>query len=121
MVVEFGGLVSAIGLIVVVVGALIARDRQITNMIHTNHDENQTAVSASSKLAADNDKELHSRVNRLREHSDKEFVRRADLDGHLQRIEKRVDLIHSEMREERRETNSRLDVILATLGKSNDR
>ena len=117
--IDWGVVVSFTGLAVVVTGAVIARDRQITNMIHKNHIENTDAVADAAKLAADGDKELHSRVNRLREHTDKEFVRRTDLDGHLQRIEKGVAEIRTEMRDERHETNNRLDAVLTAISKSN--
>lgn len=113
--IDWGVVVSFIGLMVVVIGAVIARDRQITNMIHKNHIENTDAVTDAAKLASDGDKELHSRINRLREHADNEFVRRADLDGHLHRIEKGVAEIRTEMRDERRETNNRLDAVLTAL------
>lgn len=115
--IDWGVIVSFLGLIVVVVGAVIARDRQITNMIHKKHNENTDAIVDAAKLASDEDKELHGRITRLREHSDNEFVRRADLDGHLQRIEKGVGELRTEMRADRAETNTRLDAVLTAIGK----
>jgi hypothetical protein len=117
--IDWGVVVGFIGLIFVVVGAVIARDRQITNMIHKNHNENTDAVTDAAKLASDEAKEIHSRINRLREHSDNEFVRRADLDGHLQRIEKGVADMRTEMRADRTETHSRLDAVLTAISKTN--
>jgi len=101
-------IIGFLGLIVVIVGGVIARDRAITNMIHTNHDENTKAIK-------DGDDALHERVNRTREEVSNGYVRRSDLDGHLGRIEARVAELRQDMKDERRETNARLDVILAAV------
>lgn len=108
MVVEISVLVGLTGIIVVIVGGVIARDRQIVNMIHKNHEEAATAVN-------DGDDKLHSRVNALRDTITNRYVRRDDLDGHLQRIEKGVSEMRTEIREERRDTNNRLDAVLAAI------
>ncbi len=76
-----------------VIGGVVARDRQITRMI------------------ADGDKELHARVNRVRE----DMVRRSDLDGHLLRVDEAIKELRSELRESRKETTMRLDAILAAV------
>ena len=106
-------LIGLFGLVVVIAGAAIARDRQLTNMIHKNHEEGLTAIN-------DGDDRLHTRVNELREHVSNGYVRRDDLDGHLQRIEKGVSEIRNEMREERRDTNNRLDAVLSAISQRNN-
>ena len=116
--VDWGVIASFSGIFVVVIGAVIARDRQIVNMIHTNHGHNTAAVADAAKVASDEAKALHSRVNRLREHVDTDYVRSDALDGHLQRIETGLGEMRKEMREERRETHNRLDAVLTAIGKN---
>lgn len=108
MVVEWSVLIGFAGLIVVIVGGVIARDRAITNMIHTNHEETAKAIK-------EGDDGLHERINRTRDDMSNHYVKRTDLDGHLQRIEKGVAEMRTEMREERRDTNQRLDAVLAAI------
>lgn len=96
------------GLLVTVVGAVIARDRQLTNMIHRKAEETAAASTAGDDV-------LHQRINRTRDEMHEHFVKRADLDGHLSRIEQRVSELRQDMKEERRETNQRLDAVLAAL------
>lgn len=57
---------------------------------------------------------LHDRLNRVRD----DYVRRSDLDGHIQRLDNNVKDLREELRETRTETNHRLDAILATLSRS---
>lgn len=108
MVVEISVLIGLCGIAVVVIGGVIARDRQITNMIHKNHEELNAAIG-------DGDEKLHERINRTRDDMSNLYVKRTDLDGHLQRIEKSVTDMRQEMREERRDTNSRLDAVLSAI------
>lgn len=109
MVIETSLFIGLVSVVVVIVGGVIARDRQITNMIHKNHEELTSALN-------EGDDKLHSRVNELRSHVTDQYVRRTDLDGHLGRIEKGVTELRHEMREERRDTNQRLDAVLQALG-----
>ena len=111
MVIEWSVLIGVVGLVVAIVGGIIARDRAIVKMIHNNSDE-------ASKAIKEGDDTLHERINRTRDEMHDQFVRRADLDGHLSRIEKGVTDLRAEMQTERRETNSRLDAVLqAVAGK----
>jgi SMC interacting uncharacterized protein involved in chromosome segregation len=77
-------------------------------MIHTNHEE-------TAKSIKEGDDGLHERINRTRDDLSNHYVKRTDLDGHLQRIEKGVSEMRTEMREERRDTNNRLDAVLAAI------
>lgn len=54
---------------------------------------------------------LHARVNTIRD----EYVRRSDLDNHLSRIEVSMRDIRAEMKEQHRDTQVRLDVVLAAV------
>lgn len=108
MVVEWSVVIGFAGIIIAIVGAVIARDRAITNMIHRNHE-------AALKESNDGDDKLHERINRTRDEMHDQFVRRTDLDGHLQRIEKGVTELRAEMQQERRETNARLDAVLQAV------
>ena len=71
------------------IGGIIIRDRQVIRMIN------------------EGDEKLHQRVNKV-EH---DYVRRDDLNGHIQTIENTVN----QMREEQRETNRRIDSVLTVL------
>lgn len=65
------------------------------------------------------DNTLHDRINRVRDDLGKDFVRKSDLDGHLQRIDKSVTDLRDEAREASRETNRRLDTIISAVRPSN--
>jgi len=108
MVVDWAVMIGFGTLLVTIVGGVIARDRAITNMIHTNHDENTKAIK-------DGDDVLHERINRTRDDLSNHYVKRTDLDGLIQRIEKSVTEMRQEMREERRDTNQRLDAVLSAI------
>lgn len=73
------------------VGGLIARDRQVM------------------KAIKDGDEKLHERINKAQT----EYVRREDLNRHIQSIESNV----RSMREEQRETNRRIDAVLSELAR----
>jgi uncharacterized membrane protein YhiD involved in acid resistance len=75
--------------VLAIVGGIILRDRQVMSTIQ------------------DGDDKLHHRINDTRD----QYVRRDDLAQHIQRIEKTVDEMRIEMREQRR-TNERLDSTL---------
>lgn len=110
IVVEWGVIFGFAGIIITVVGGVIARDRQLSNMIHNNHDE-------AAEDRAKGDERLHERINRIREEMAQSYVRREDLERHIARIEATVTEMRREMKEDRRDTNARLDAILDTVRK----
>lgn len=57
------------------------------------------------------DDDLHARINDVRE----EYVRRSDLDGHMLRIDTAMRDLKSDMKEQHRDTQSRLDAVLGAL------
>jgi len=73
------------------------------------------AIIASHRTTSDKiqkgDEALHDRINRVRD----EYVKRADLDSHMARIEANVKELREENREGTREINRRLDQVLTTL------
>jgi len=108
LVIEWSMLLGAAGFLVALIGGVVARDRQITGMIRDNHN----AMLTETKTGDDT---LHERINRTRDEVSNNYVRRVDLDGHLRRIEKQVSELRHDMKDERRETNKRLDVLLAAI------
>lgn len=98
------------GLIVTIVGGAWARDRQITNMIHRNYEETMSAIKSGDDV-------LHERVSRVREDMNVGYVRREDLDGHLVRIERSIGDLRADMKDERKETHQRLDLLITALSK----
>ena len=76
---------------IAVMGGIIMRDRHV--------------LSSISK----GDERLHTRINQF----EKGFVRRADLNGHIQSLETMVN----QMRDEQRETNRRIDRLLQIMTK----
>jgi len=105
---DWGVLIGVLGLIVVVVGGVIARDRQLTNMIHTNHTENTEAIKQG-------DDELHHRINKNRDELSDKYVRRVDLDAYMSRLDKSISDVRTDLRDSRIETNNRLDAILVAV------
>lgn len=87
-----------------IVLAAFARDRSLLSMIAAVKDD------ASQQIKASVD-QVHERINRVRD----EFVRRDDLDGHLQRMEKRFDEVWTDMRRNNDAVAKRLDEIMARL------
>ena len=75
--------------IAVLVGGMIMRDRQVM------------------KAIAEGDAELHHRINEVKD----SYVRRDDLNGHMNTIEESVKA----MRVEQRATNSRIDNLLGVI------
>jgi hypothetical protein len=66
------------------------------------------SLAASIKAGDD---QLHERINRVRD----EYVRRVDLDGHVSQLREGMKELKDETRESTRETNKRLDQVLAVL------
>ena len=89
--------------VLVIIGGIIARDRFILTMI--NNGDKSVADEADRKVAI-----VHERVNKTRD----EFVRRDDLDGHLQRMEASMKGMH----DEQRETNKRIDEFMTRMVKN---
>lgn len=73
---------------------------------------NLTAEAAGLRTAITvGDNALHERVNKVRD----EYVRRDDLDGHLQRIDGNVNELRREIADGQREMTKRLDAIVERL------
>uniref|UniRef100_A0A914Z417 Uncharacterized protein n=1 Tax=Panagrolaimus superbus TaxID=310955 RepID=A0A914Z417_9BILA len=68
------------------------------------------SLAASIKTGDD---QLHERVNRVRD----EYVRRVDLDGHVSQLRDGMKELKDEARDSTKETNKRLDQVLAVLVK----
>ena len=66
------------------------------------------SLSASIKTGDD---ALHERINRTRD----DYVRRVDLDGHINQLRDGMKELKEESRESAKETNKRLDQVLAAL------
>ena len=81
--------------VVVLVGGLLTRDRQMANQIRSGDDR------------------LHERINRTRD----EYVRRDDLDGHIRRLESSLGEAREEIRHSNSDINKRFDTVMETLGK----
>lgn len=87
----FGGTVA--GLFFVGLGMLIATIRVLTDKIQKG------------------DAELHGRVNRIRD----EYVKSADMDKHMERQERSLELLRTDFRDSSKETARRLDAVIAAL------
>jgi len=66
------------------------------------------SLAASIKAGDD---ALHERINRTRD----DYVRRVDLDGHINQLRDGMKELKEESRESAKETNKRLDQVLAAL------
>ncbi|MDM8343799.1 hypothetical protein P8H26_00115 [Pseudochrobactrum sp. sp1633] len=66
------------------------------------------SLAASIKAGDD---ALHERINRTRD----DYVRRVDLDGHVNQLREGMKELKEETRDSARETNKRLDQVLAVL------
>jgi len=66
--------------------------------------------SLSEKINA-GDTQLHERVNRVKD----DYVRRIDLDGHVNQLREGMKELKDETRDSAKETNKRLDQVLAVL------
>ena len=89
--------------VIVIVGGIIARDRYLLLTISTGDASLQKELDRRTDV-------LHERVNKTRD----EFVRREDLDGHLQRIEGAMRGMH----EEQKGTNKRIDEFMNAMVKN---
>ena len=63
-----------------------------------------------------NSKELHARINRVRE----DTVQKSDLDGHLLRLSSDMREMRDEHRQSTKDTNARLDALLSAIASRND-
>lgn len=63
-----------------------------------------------------NSKELHARINRVRE----DTVQKSDLDGHLSRLSEDMREMRNEHRQATKDTNTRLDALLSAIASRND-
>lgn len=70
------------------------------------------SLSASIKSGDD---ALHERINRTRD----DYVRRVDLDVHIKQLRDSMKELKEETRESAKETNKRLDQVLAVLAQEN--
>lgn len=95
---------TAITLLVFFGGMLFTAFNNLSGRLKAQDDKHATITKAGDDV-------LQDRLNRVRD----EYVRRSDLDGHIQRLDNNVKDLREELRETRKETNSRLDVILASL------
>lgn len=71
-------------------------------------------VAAFNRLAdriSRGDDVLHARIN----HVSEDYVRRVDLDGHLGRVDVHIRDLKAEMREQHRDTQTRLDSVLTAI------
>ena len=66
------------------------------------------SLSATMK---DGDDQLHERINRVRD----EYVKRVDHDAQMNEIKMNIKEIRDELRDGTKETNKRLDQVLAAL------
>ncbi|MGU3576418.1 hypothetical protein ACLBWZ_12825 [Brucellaceae bacterium C25G] len=66
--------------------------------------------SLSSSMKAGDDA-LHERINRTRD----DYVRRVDLDGHVNQLREGMKELKDETRDSAKEANKRLDQVLAVL------
>lgn len=98
---------TAVTVILTIAGIVIAAFRATSTKID----------DVAGKIKAGDDA-LHERINRVRD----EYVKRIDLDGHMERMEETVKELRVENREGTREINRRLDQVLTTLqSRSNQR
>lgn len=70
-----------------------------------------TAFRSLSASIKSGDDQLHDRVNRVRD----EYVKRVDLDDHVRQLREGMKERRDETREGLKETNKRLDQVLAVL------
>ncbi|PYE89563.1 hypothetical protein [Phyllobacterium leguminum] len=75
------------------------------------------AFRSLSKSREEGDSALHARINTVRD----EYVRRVDLDGQINQLREGLKELRDETREGTRETNKRLDAVLAALGTGRQR
>jgi len=91
-------LIGMAGFLAAVLGGSIVRDRQIFRQIREGEDR------------------LHERINRVRE----DYVRREDLDNHIQRLETNVKDLRDEVRDMRKEQSLQFRQLLAVASKGGE-
>jgi hypothetical protein len=97
-------LIAFAALAVPVIGAAMARDRSLLTMIQTVKDDAAANVKASTDP-------IHERINRIRD----EFVRRDDLEGHLERWDKQFEGLRDDLRRVSENSDRKLDEIRRLL------
>lgn len=85
-------------------GGLVARDRALTAMIANGDDSARKEFKAATDA-------LHERVNRTRDEMSEKYVRRADLDAHMNRIESSI----RDVREDLKDNTQQLTQVLTHL------
>lgn len=71
----------------------------------------QARIDVVERKAAEGDKELHGRVNRVRE----TMVHKQELDNHIQHLRSEMQEMRAEQREANRYTAERLDKLLDVI------
>lgn len=84
-----------LGFVVTLVFAAAGYSRHVSHMIKTGDDA------------------LHERINRVRD----EYVRRVDLDAHLADVKNQIRDLRQDIKEGQKDTNDRLDTLLASVSK----
>lgn len=102
-----GALISLVG----VVGGIVVRDRYIQRLITDGDAATRRDASAETEKVHGETKQLHERVNRVRD----EYVKRVDLDSHIERLDSNIVKLGDDMRTSSERTNQRLDAVLAHL------
>ena len=86
-------ILAVAGFVVTLIGGVITRDR------------------ATLRQIGEGDEKLHERINRLRD----DMVHKEDMNRHLERIDRTLNEMRDEQREQRRDISVRLDRLLAQL------
>lgn len=82
----------AVSAVIAVAGIAIGAFRAMSGRL-------ESAMGRVEKAVKDGDDHLHERVNRLRQDVSDNYVRRVDLDGHLQRIDETLREVRSDQKE----------------------
>ena len=98
-----------VGISITVLGMFVTAMWNMAGRIKAVDDRTTVAIK-------EGDAELHGRINRVRE----DYVRRVDLDGHIQRLDKNVEDLRREMRENAKDAGHRLDVIIQAVAPKRD-
>lgn len=78
------------------IGGVITRDRQMVKQLRDSEDK------------------MHARINDVKD----KYVKKADMDAGMDRISADVSRLREEIRDERQETNRRLDTIINSVSKT---
>ena len=90
---EIRWLIGAAFSFCVLVGGVVTRDRQMAKQIRDVEDR------------------LHDRVNKVKD----DYVKKADMEAGMARISDDVSKLRDEIRDDRQETNRRLDTIIQNI------